>query len=321
MKKNKKLKLKLKFKLLLALIVIIIIGSIYGYNKYQIYLYEQTNEFKFLELGYTKEEIKILEENFKSSKLDEFLNNDKDNLIFDILDGKYYIAKYFDEYYNYIKEEKISVDEGIQIINTHIDERYYEEIFNANTSLNTILLVNKYYTLSNEYVPENLVTISTKHSWGEYGTQKATEETYDAFISMASDALTQDITLMINSSYRSFDSQETVYNNYKDTRGERYADEIAARPGHSEHQTGLALDIFSTETSNQANFVNSKAYTYLKDNAHKFGFILRYPEDKTDITGYAFESWHYRYVGNEIATYIYNNNITFDEYYAFYIEN
>ena len=102
--------------------------------------------------------------------------------------------------------------------------------------------------------------------------------------------------------------------------GSEYADEIAARPGHSEHQTGLALDIFCTTNSNTKTFKDSEAYQWLLNNAYKYGFILRYPEGKENITGFTFESWHYRYVGTEIATYIYENDITFDEYYAYFTE-
>ena len=125
---------------------------------------------------------------------------------------------------------------------------------------------------------------------------------------------------MINSSYRPYKDQERVYNNYKDSRGESGADKIAARPGYSEHQTGLALDIFCTTNSSTKTFAESEAYRWLLDNSYKYGFILRYPEGKENITGYAFESWHYRYVGKDLATKIYNEGITFDEYYAYYIE-
>ena len=125
---------------------------------------------------------------------------------------------------------------------------------------------------------------------------------------------------MVSSSYRTYEKQELVYNDYKNSRGTEYADSIAARPGYSEHQTGYTLDIFEKTNSNQKTFHESTTYLWLKDNAHNYGFILRYPEDKEDITGYSFESWHYRYVGKDIATYIYQNNITFDEYYAYYLK-
>ena len=95
---------------------------------------------------------------------------------------------------------------------------------------------------------------------------------------------------------------------------------MAALPGYSEHQTGLAFDVM-TSTSTTETFENTKEYEWLKNNAYKYGFILRYPKDKEDITGYAYESWHYRYVGKEIAKKIKEENITYDEYYAYYIEN
>ena len=102
--------------------------------------------------------------------------------------------------------------------------------------------------------------------------------------------------------------------------GEDYANTVSAKPGFSEHQTGLAMDIL-TPGIEMSEFKNTKASDWLKDNGYKYGFILRYPEDKTYITGYAFESWHYRYLSKEIAKKVYNEGITYDEYYAFYLDN
>jgi len=181
------------------------------------------------------------------------------------------------------------------------------------------MLVNKYNYLDKSYEPENLVTIPTTYSWGEYGKQKVTKETYDAFLNLWKASNSQGYYLMISSSYRNYDKQEAVYNEYKDTYGTEYADSIAARPGYSEHQTGYVIDMFEKGTT-QKTFHETDSYKWLLDNAHKYGFILRYPEDKEEITGYSFESWHYRYVGKEIATYIYENNITFDEYYAYFVK-
>ena len=182
------------------------------------------------------------------------------------------------------------------------------------------MLVNKYYYLDENYEPENLVTISQNYSWGEKGSQKATEETYEAFLDMWEDAHNEGYYLMVSSSYRTYKKQDLVYTDYEDARGTEYADTIAARPGYSEHQTGYTLDIFEKSNSSQKTFHETEVYSWLKNNAHNYGFILRYPEDKENITGYSFESWHYRYVGIEAANYIYNNNITFDEYYAYFIK-
>ena len=127
--------------------------------------------------------------------------------------------------------------------------------------------------------------------------------------------------LMINSSFRNYQDQESVYNNYKNTSGQTYADSIATRPGFSEHQTGLALDIFSKNNTNKNTFKDTPEAKWLKENAYKYGFILRYPEEFEEVTGITFEPWHYRYVGKDIAKYIYENNITFDEYYAYFLED
>ena len=93
----------------------------------------------------------------------------------------------------------------------------------------------------------------------------------------------------------------------------------SARPGYSEHQTGLVIDI-DNYNDDYENFDKTKEFEWMNNNSYKYGFILRYPKGKTDITGYDYESWHYRYVGKEIAKYIYENNITFDEYYAKFID-
>ena len=98
------------------------------------------------------------------------------------------------------------------------------------------------------------------------------------------------------------------------------ADKYTARPGYSEHQTGLAIDV-KDGSGQYAFFKNSDEYKWMKDNAHKYGFILRYPEGKEHITGFSFEAWHYRYVGVDVATFIYENDLTFDEYHMMYIAN
>jgi len=122
------------------------------------------------------------------------------------------------------------------------------------------------------------------------------------------------------SAYRSYSRQSAIYNNYKKEHGLKWTDKWSARAGHSEHQTGLALDVTKKGMSTFTGFENTKEFTWISNNAHKFGFILRYPDGKNYITGYGYEPWHYRYVGVDVATYIYENDITFEEYYAYFIE-
>ena len=136
---------------------------------------------------------------------------------------------------------------------------------------------------------------------------------------MYNDAAKNNLYLYISSPYRSYNRQNVLYNTYVKKDGESKADTYSARPGYSEHQTGLAFDLGTAENHDINEFVESKEFKWMKNNAHKYGFILRYPYGKKYITGYIYEPWHYRYVGIDAATYIYNNNITFEEYYAYFV--
>ena len=128
---------------------------------------------------------------------------------------------------------------------------------------------------------------------------------------MVDDAKKVGVDLVLYSAYRSYEKQESLW-----TTEFSFENMSLAVPGYSEHHTGLALDI--STTGDGLTKEKTKAYTYLKDNAHRFGFILRYQEGKEKITGYNFEPWHYRYVG-EIATFIHENNLTLEEYIYDYI--
>jgi D-alanyl-D-alanine carboxypeptidase len=112
------------------------------------------------------------------------------------------------------------------------------------------------------------------------------------------------------SGFRSYSRQKTIYNNYVAIDGVTKADTYSARPGHSEHQTGLAFDVGAIDD----NYGNTAAGKWLANNAHKYGFIIRYPKGKTHITGYKYEPWHIRYIGTNHATTIYNKQITLEEY-------
>ena len=122
------------------------------------------------------------------------------------------------------------------------------------------------------------------------------------------------------SSYRDYAYQNTLYNNYGKKDGYDNADTYSARPGYSEHQTGLAVDI-DNKKEYFTNFEKTKEYEWMQNNAYKYGFILRFPKDKVLETGYEYESWHYRYVGKEIAKYIHDNNMCYEEYYAQNLDN
>lgn len=179
---------------------------------------------------------------------------------------------------------------------------------NKNSLDNYLILVNKDHPLEKNYVPSDLVCIHTvDFIKRENETMMLNSTAFISYLSMYEDALKHDLELTIFSAYRSFEKQETLWNN---NPNENYV----ARAGHSEHQTGLAIDISRKDIGLTLNFMETEEYKYLVNNAHLYGFINRYPLDKEMITGYLFEPWHFRYVGIDVATTIYTNNLTLEEY-------
>jgi len=196
----------------------------------------------------------------------------------------------------------------------------YTETTPTNMDQGYGILVNKYNYLSEDYVPDDLVTVDVKYKLGN-SKKEIRSEVYDQFLKMWNDAHeNENIYLLILSGFRTYQNQVETYDDYKNRKGEAYADSIAARPGFSEHQTGLSLDIYSWECTTQSQFKDSKTFAWLQDNSYKYGFIIRYPEEKEKITGYNPESWHYRYLGVDLATKVHESGLTFDEYYAFYLD-
>ena len=190
-----------------------------------------------------------------------------------------------------------------------LENDFYKNITNIDP-INYDFIVNKNYKLDENYIPNDLEQISLEYSCENKYLRK---EARINFENMAKEAKLKKFNIIAVSTYRSYKYQEKLYNNYVIDKGFYYADMASARPGHSEHQTGLAVDI-ADSSLDYDNFEDTKEFIWVKENAHKYGFILRYPKAKFHITGFKYEPWHYRYVGIDIATYIYNNNLTLEEY-------
>lgn len=288
---------------------------------YEEFKYKETNEYKILQLGYSKKETAKLLEILKEDKIDIILNNEYNEIYYNIVKQKYYLDKNFDKYIEYkTYHEDTSYEDTIAIVNVQANIGWYNKTFKANIDDGYSILVNKFYYLPSDYERNDIEKISLQYS---YSGNSASSIVIEKFNNMRTDIEEQlGVHLMVNSSYRPYKDQEEIYNNYKKV-SLKYADSYAARPGHSEHQTGLAIDITSLEhpyiNNTEESFDKSEEYTWLINNCHKYGFILRYPKEKEHITGYNTESWHFRYVGNKIAKQIYEEQITFDEYYAYYI--
>ena len=312
-----KKKIKTKTFIIIGICIVLVIAGIFITKKViDTINYHKTYEYKFITLGYTLDEAKKFESLTDKTK-DYILDIDYNKNIIKYLNEKYFIEKNLKKYLNYNNEENYSITDIVALINTNAYKPWYSDTKKTDISKSELMIVNKTYYLNETYTNENMSVISNRYSYGT--NQMVTKETFDAFINMFNKAKEENLTLIVNSSFRSYEDQTDIYNNYKNWKGEEYADTIAARPGHSEHQTGLSIDI-QTYGSSAETFEDTDEFRWLSENAYKFGFILRYPKDKEYITGYSYESWHFRYVGLEAAKYIQENNITFDEYYAYFID-
>ncbi len=317
---KKKLKLKKKARNSLILFIILIVAIIIGIDKYKEYKYKQTNEYKLTQVGYSLKESKFIIKKLNNENETYFVNNKKNNYIIDLLNEKYFLEKNLYEYLDYKQDnKKKSYYDIVAIVNVGANRDWYDikTIKETDLSKGNLMIVNKFNYLKEDYEPIEITNISLSYS---YGNNKVSKETNDAYIEMAKAAKVDGIQLMANSTYRTYKRQDEIYKDFYYSKGISYADKYAARAGYSEHQTGLAIDIFTTGNSTTSNFEESEAFKWLSTNAHKYGFILRYPKNKEYLTGYNYESWHYRYLGVETATKVYQEGITYDEYYAFYIE-
>lgn len=234
-----------------------------------------------------------------------------------LIKSEYYNKNYKKRYINYYKNNKsLSINQIIINVNIGLDYPFYKNIKKTDLAKNNLILVNKYNHLEKTYIPK-LETIDEKYA---NKNMKLTPLAKDAFEELSKNAKKENLNIIAMSTYRSYTYQNTLYNNYVNKDGKDLADTYSARPGHSEHQTALAIDVYN-KTKSYLEFENTKEFIWMQENAHKYGFILRYPKNKEHITGYQYEPWHYRYIGINEATYIHSNNITFEEYYAKFIEN
>ena len=195
------------------------------------------------------------------------------------------ILKFYD-HITLANQQKLMVDRRSQSLHKEIQQEIKEEVKSG------ILIANKSYSLPADYAPG------------------VSEEAQSAFEEMAAGAAQDGINLYIASGFRSYDYQAKLYQRYVDRDGKEKADTYSARPGHSEHQTGLAFDL--NEVSDA--FIGTPEAEWLAAHAHEYGFIIRYPADKVEITGYKYEPWHVRYLGKETAAAVYESGLCLEEY-------
>ena len=222
----------------------------------------------------------------------------------------YYIEQNLSRYQAYASlNNGMEPDDVVWQVNMNLDKPKFSCDIPASGYDDPYIIVNKYYKVPRDFRPPDLES---------FDNQLLRKETGEAFIRMRNAASNEGLSLMAVSGYRSVEYQENLYNSYLESDTLENVDRYSARAGYSEHHTGMAIDVFGS-IHGLREFINTPEYPWVKENAHKYGFIIRYTETGEFITGYEFEPWHIRYVGVEVATYIKENNITFDEYYAYFL--
>lgn len=283
-----------------------------------------SNINKLLNLGYSSKDINAIYEKIPNSVniiIDSKYNKD----IINIMNLSYFKIDNLKRYLDYdIMEVKsiydisnikkdFNYEDVVTYVNANLDKEYYssDNLISNEDASKIDVLVNKYHKLDENYEPSDLTIIDSKYA---SGTQKLRKEAQIKFEEMASDMAKENLKIYAGSTYRSYTYQKGLYDRYVKKDGFAAAETYSARSGYSEHQLGLAVDIVNDKWDYLSE--NDKEYDYLVKNSYKYGFILRYPRGSEYVTGYMFEDWHFRYLGIELATKVFNSGLTYDEYIA-----
>lgn len=288
--------------------------SNYAKIKYQ----KQENIIKnintLLDKGYSNNDVSIILAHGNDKDVTEFTKRDRIKYLEEFYQYPYAKLKNYDRYIKYTDETGEDEKTTVIHVNLNMDKEKYVD-FEYVDKYSFDMLVNKYRSMGEDMEPDDLVKISDNYTEKEefYGNKVAV----NALIQMFEAAKIDGLEMVVNSAYRSYKEQEETAEFYRKWYGDNYVTNYVAKPGFSEHQTGLAFDIGSTSKNV---FVESKEYEWMLENAHKYGFILHFSKKGEVITGFRSEPWHYRYVGKDIAKYIYEHKITFEEYYVMFLD-
>lgn len=262
----------------------------------------------FLDKGYNAFDINTIY-TLKDESINFLTNYEYFEKLSNIIVLDYFNETNLERYLKYYNPKKLDLETTVTYVNIGLDNKYYTNISEVSNQEDLLILVNKYHSLKNNYIPSDLETLNSK-----YGNGQLRHDAKVAFEEMCDAAKKDNITLYGGSGYRSYSYQQNLYDRYVLLDGKSIADTYSARAGHSEHQTGLAMDIMGGNW--QYISANDKEYHWLIENSYKYGFILRYPKGKEEVTGYMYEEWHYRYLGKETAKLVYESGLTYDEYVA-----
>lgn len=269
---------------------------------------------KLLKIGYSNEEVSLILSRGNDKDVSEFTKRKKVRYLEEFFSVSYSKLRNYDRYISYMNNSREDEETSVLYVNLDMDKENYKDAKKIEEFSYT-MLVNKHHKLDKNFIPKDLKTVST-----DYAKEKGIKANITAISQakkMINDAKKEDKNIIINSAYRSYQDQEDIVNTYKELYGDSYIEKYVLLPGYSEHQTGLGIDFGSTDTKI---FIQSDEYKWMEDNCYKYGFIHRFKSNYEDITGVKNEAWHYRYVGKKAAKYIYENDITLEEYYIKFIE-
>ncbi len=302
------------------------------FGEYLNIIYVENKDFidevnNLLSLGYKSDEINLFYEKLPDN-INVITSNEYDKNISNYLTLSYFNIDNLDRYIKYENndnkftsvydtttiKDNYNYEDTVTFVNAYLDKDYYTNdiALSKEEEKKIDVIVNKYYKLSKDYEPDDLTKIDSKFASGS--NQRLRKEAAIKFEEMTAEALKNGYKIYAGSTYRSYDYQLGLYNRYVAKDGFDEAETYSARAGYSEHQLGLAVDIINGKWEYLSE--NDEEYEWLIDNSYKYGFILRYPRGKEYITGYVFEDWHFRYLGIDLATKVYNSKLTYDEYVA-----
>lgn len=255
---------------------------------------------------------RLLDEGYESDQLENLFNN----LYFYELTPLLVFDYQWDEN-PYIEDCKNNRETNSETAFTLSSSYYtlYKLQYEVSDPSNTNVLVNSTHGLSNEYVPNALTTLDSQYAVNNTQLQQVAA---DAFAQFVVAGINADHYFYATAGYRSYETQESAYSSLLASMSESEADKNGFRAGHSEHQTGLAVNVTATYETDVV-FQDSKTFQWMKENCTTYGFIIRYPSEKTCITGNSDELDHFRYVGKELAEKVTASNLTYDEYYQLYL--
>ena len=262
---------------------------------------------------YSDNDISLILSHGNDKDITEFSKKDKVRYIEEFFVYDFAKIKNYDRYVNYSDLNGDDSEDVVIYVNMDLDkEAYTDAVEEKNYGID--MVVNKHRFLNKKFDPD-LVKVSTKYA-SEAG-MLLRKDALDSYIEMSNACEKDGLSIIINSAYRSYDDQVDIQEYYRKWYGDSYVEKYVAKPGFSEHQTGLAIDIGSRSTNV---FANSKEYKWMLDNSYKYGYIIRYEKKYEHMTLFRAEPWHYRYVGKKIAKEIHDKNITLEEYAVRYLD-